>query len=79
MCHLQSRVDALKRLLQISSTLDVQQCEAWTQIKQGLQDALAESDPQLWVSTAAKGMFCFVLVSELQTFSSLYGSRLSSQ
>lgn len=32
------------------ATVDIQNCEDWPRIKQGMQEALEESDSELWVS-----------------------------
>ncbi|ELT95085.1 hypothetical protein CAPTEDRAFT_176131 [Capitella teleta] len=44
------RKEALKKLSTIA-TIDVQSCEDWPKIKQGLQEALNETDPQFWVTS----------------------------
>jgi hypothetical protein len=31
------------------ATVDIQSCEDWPRIKQGLQEVLCETDPQFWV------------------------------
>ena len=41
------RHDSMKKLLRVTS-MDIQNCDKWTQIRHSLQDALSDSDQTLW-------------------------------
>ena len=42
------RRESVRKLLRVTS-MDIQNCDGWSQIRHGVQDALADPDQSLWV------------------------------